>query len=178
MTLGSKALKTWWKKAENAGFHLFSFLAHVSTKCSSWAIVIALCPASSNWHPSTISWNISSLNHWANLDETWQECSLGEALQKLFKEFNSTHNSGCHGDKKEKKNKIFENLLKLEGVELWYLLCSIHLLVDLCKVYSNVALGSKLVPPRESQEHRNKKWKHSKCFFSETERPRSLIFGM
>ena len=44
-------------------------------------------------------------NHWANLDETWQECSLGEALPKLFKEFNSTHNSGCHGNKKKKNPK-------------------------------------------------------------------------
>ena len=52
-----------------------------------------------------------SPNHWANLDETWQGCSLGEALQKLFKEFNSIHNSGCHGNQKEKKCKIFENLL-------------------------------------------------------------------
>ena len=44
------------------------------------------------------------LNHWANLDETWQGCFLGEALQKLFKEFNSIHNSGCHDNQKEKKN--------------------------------------------------------------------------
>ena len=29
------------------------------------------------------------LNHWANLDETWQGCSLGEALPKLFKRLNS-----------------------------------------------------------------------------------------
>ena len=43
------------------------------------------------------------LNHWANLDETWQGCSLGKALQKLFKRFNSIHNSGCHGNQKEKK---------------------------------------------------------------------------
>ena len=43
------------------------------------------------------------LNHWANLDETWQGCSLGEALPKLFKRLNSSHNSGCHGNQKEKK---------------------------------------------------------------------------
>ena len=43
------------------------------------------------------------LNHWANLDETWQGCSLGEALPKLFKRLNSNHNSGCHGNQKEKK---------------------------------------------------------------------------
>ena len=50
------------------------------------------------------------LNHWANLDDTWQGCSLGDSLQKLFKEFNSIHNSGCHGNQKGKKSKIFENL--------------------------------------------------------------------
>ena len=38
------------------------------------------------------------LNHCANLDETWQGCSLGKALPKLFKRLNSTHNSGCHGN--------------------------------------------------------------------------------
>ena len=43
------------------------------------------------------------LNHWANLDETWQGCSMGEALPKLFKRLNSTPNSGCHGNQKEKK---------------------------------------------------------------------------
>ena len=43
------------------------------------------------------------LNHWVNVDETWQGCSLGEAFQNLFKEFNYIHNSGCHGNQKEKK---------------------------------------------------------------------------
>ena len=43
------------------------------------------------------------LNHWANLDETWQGCSLDEALPKLFKRLNSNHNSGCHGNQNEKK---------------------------------------------------------------------------
>ena len=51
------------------------------------------------------------LNHSANLDETWQGCSFGDALPKLFKRLNSTHNSGCHGNQKEKNSKIFENLL-------------------------------------------------------------------
>ena len=49
------------------------------------------------------------LNHWANLYETWQGCSLGEVLPKLLKRLNSNHNSGCHGNQNEKKNsKIFE----------------------------------------------------------------------
>ena len=41
----------------------------------------------------------------ANLDKTWQECSLGEALQKLLKEFNSNKNSGCHGNKMAENGK-------------------------------------------------------------------------
>ena len=61
------------------------------------------------------------LNHWANLAETWQGCSLGEALPKLFKRLNSTHNSGCRCNQKEKKKiakslKIFFS--KPEGIEL------------------------------------------------------------
>ena len=51
------------------------------------------------------------LNRWANFDETWQGCFLGEALQKSFKEFNFIHNSGCHAIKRKKNCKIFENLL-------------------------------------------------------------------
>ena len=46
------------------------------------------------------------LNHWASLDETWQGSSLDKALQNLFKEFNSTHNSGCHGNQKEKMQNL------------------------------------------------------------------------
>ena len=50
--------------------------------------------------PLTISFKSLLLqNQKANLDKTWQECSLGEALQKLLKEFNSNKNSGCHGNK-------------------------------------------------------------------------------
>ena len=49
-------------------------------------------------------------NHKANLDETWQGCSLGEALQKLFKEFNCFITLVVMAIKR-KKSKIFENLL-------------------------------------------------------------------
>ena len=48
------------------------FLAHLSTKCLERAIVIALCPASVN----NFFGYILLLNHWANLDETLQGCSL------------------------------------------------------------------------------------------------------
>ena len=74
------------------------FLAHLSTKCSDRAIVIALRPSSVN----NFFKHLLLLNYWVNLDETWQGCSLGEAVQKLFKEINSIYNSGCHGNQKEK----------------------------------------------------------------------------
>ena len=35
------------------------------------------------------------------MDQTWQECSLGGLLQKLFTEFDSIKNSGCHGNEIE-----------------------------------------------------------------------------
>ena len=57
-------------------------------------------------HPSCVVHNFFKylllLNHQANLDETWQGYSLGEALPTLFKRLNSNHNSGCHGNQKEK----------------------------------------------------------------------------
>ena len=49
--------------------------------------------------------NLLLQNQKANLDKTWQECSLGEALQKLLTEFNSNKNSGCHGNKMAENGK-------------------------------------------------------------------------
>ena len=49
--------------------------------------------------------NLLLQNQKANLDKTWQECSLGEALKKLLKEFNSNKNSGCHGNKMAENGK-------------------------------------------------------------------------
>ena len=40
-------------------------------------------------------------NRWANLDKTWQECSLGSPLQKVFTKFDSNKNSGCHSNEIE-----------------------------------------------------------------------------
>ena len=50
-------------------------------------------------------------NRLANLDQTWQECSLGDPLQKLFTEFDSIKNSGCHGNEIEFFKQFFKNLL-------------------------------------------------------------------
>ena len=38
-------------------------------------------------------------NGWANLNQTWQECSkVGGPLQKMFTEFDSIKYPGCHGN--------------------------------------------------------------------------------
>ena len=84
------------------------FLAHLSTTCSGGAIVtgrrpsvcLSICPSVNNFFK-----NLLLQNQKANLDKTWQECSLGEALQKLLKEFNSNKNSGCHGNKMAENGK-------------------------------------------------------------------------
>ena len=99
-------------------FHAFlDFLAHLSTTCSGGAIVTghrpssvrpsvcpsvrpSICPSVNNFFK-----NLLLQNQKANLDKTWQECSLGEALQKLLKEFNSNKNSGCHGNKMAENGK-------------------------------------------------------------------------
>ena len=47
-------------------------------------------------------------NCWANLDQTWQECALGGPLQKLFTEFDSIKNSGCHGNEMEFFKQLFK----------------------------------------------------------------------
>ena len=50
-------------------------------------------------------------NHWANSDQTWQECSLGRPLQNLFTEFDWIKNSGCHGNEIDFFKQFFKNLL-------------------------------------------------------------------
>ena len=90
-------------------FQQYLFLAHLSTTCSGGAIVTGHRPASvrPSACPSVNNFfkNLFLQNQNANLDKTWQECSLGEALQKLLKEFNSNKNSGCHGNKMAENGK-------------------------------------------------------------------------
>ena len=77
------------------------------------AIVTGHCPASArpSVRPSVNNFfkNLLLQNQKANLDKTWQECSLGEALQKLLKEFNSNKISGCNkmAENGKKSLKIF-----------------------------------------------------------------------
>ena len=66
---------------------------------SSSGVRPSICPSVNNFFELLLQ------NQKANLDKTWQECSLGEALQKLLKEFNSNKNSHCHGNKMAENGK-------------------------------------------------------------------------
>ena len=85
---------------------------------SSSGVRLSVCPSvRPSVHPSVrpsvnnFFKNLLLQNQMANLDKTWQECSLGEALQKLLKEFNSTKTLVAMATKWLKMEKIFKNLL-------------------------------------------------------------------
>ena len=78
---------------------LIRLLAHLSTTCSRGAFRVVRC----------LSCVVP--NRWANLDQNWQECSLGGLLQKLFTEFDSIKNSGCYGNEIEFFKQFLKNLL-------------------------------------------------------------------
>ena len=84
------------------------FLAHLSTTCSRGALRVVRCLSCV---VNNFLKHLPLPNRWANLDQTWQECSLGGPLQKVFKEFDSVKNSGCHGNKLEFFKQFFKNLL-------------------------------------------------------------------
>ena len=86
------------------------FLAHLSTTCSRGAFRVVRCPSCviNNFFK-----HLLLPNCWASLDQTWQECSLGGPLQKLFTEIDSIKNSGCHGIEIEFFKQFFKNLLLL-----------------------------------------------------------------
>ena len=79
----------------------FFFLAHLST-CSRGASRVVMCPS---FVVSNFFKHLLLPNRWANLDQTWQECSLGVT------EFDFIKNSGCHGNKFEFFKQFFKNLL-------------------------------------------------------------------
>ena len=83
-----------------------TFLAHLSTTCSRGAfrvVMFARCVVNNFIKHFLLP------NHWASLDQTWQECSLGGPLQNLFTEFDSIKNSGCHGNKIEFFKQFYKN---------------------------------------------------------------------
>ena len=67
-------------------------------------------------------------NRWANLDQTWQECSLGGPLQKVFKEIDSIKNSGRHGKEIELFKQFFKNLL-------WNRRSDFEIILQECSLY-------------------------------------------
>ena len=91
------------------------FLAHLSTTCSRGTFRVVKCPSSVVRCASCVVNNFFKHlllpNRWANLDQTWQECSLGGPIQKLFTEFDSIKNSGCHGNEIDFFKQFFKNLL-------------------------------------------------------------------
>ena len=112
---GKKLLKTLLEKKKmlvtniSSSPKMFSTsLAHLSTMCSRGAFRVVMCLLSviNNFFQ-----HLLLPNRWANLDQTWQGCSLGVPLQKLFTEFDSIKNSGCHGNEIEFFKQFFKNLV-------------------------------------------------------------------
>ena len=99
-------LKTLWEKYKLLITSSLSFSHSVFSSPEHKVLMVSFCD-----RPMSVVHNFFKhlllLNHWANLDETWQGCSLGEALPNLFKRLNSNHNFGCHGNQNEKNSKIF-----------------------------------------------------------------------
>ena len=87
----------------------YLYLAHLSTTCSRGAFMVVICPLCviNNFFK-----HLFLPNCLANSDQTWQECFLGGPLQKLFTEFDSIKNSGCHGNKMEFFKQFFKSFLR------------------------------------------------------------------
>ena len=87
-------------------------LSHLSTTCSRGAFRVVRCLSCvvNNFFK-----HLLLPNRWTNLDQTWQECSLGGPLQKSFTEFYSIKNFGCHGNKIEFLSNSLKNLLLRKG---------------------------------------------------------------
>ena len=76
--------------------YFYLFLAHLSTKCSWWAIVISLCPSSVVRALSTLCFKRLLLqNSSTDFEIILQEGSLGDPLPKLLKPFRSVEQDGC-----------------------------------------------------------------------------------
>jgi len=107
---------------------LDDFLAHLSTKCSGWAIVTGLCPSFVARRSSIFLLKRLLLwNRFMDFDQTSQDWSLGSPLPKLFKWFSLVASVG-HWTKKGFQNAIFKNLLvwnyKAQSFHIWYVASS------------------------------------------------------
>ena len=83
--------------------------------------------------------------HKASCNQTLQECSLDEALSKMFKEFNSMKNSGCPSNKKGKFGKILKILSETMRPRATKFGMQVHL-VDLYQDCSNYSPAVKNGP--------------------------------
>ena len=71
------------------------FLAHLSTKCSWWAIVISLCPSSVVRALSTFCFKQLLLqNNSTDFEIILQEGSLDDPLPEMLKSFRSVKQDG------------------------------------------------------------------------------------
>ena len=84
---------------------IFTFLAHLSTKCSAWAFIIGWLSVVRRRASTFTFKHLLLINHWDNFNQTSQECSLGGPLPDSFKKTVSMQNSGCHGNRKKKLKK-------------------------------------------------------------------------
>ena len=90
---------------------LDTFLAHLSTKCSWWAIVTSLCPSYVVGALSTFCFKRLLLqNIQTDFEIILQEGSLGDPLPKLLKPFRSVEQDGRQSSR-AKNRKTFKRLL-------------------------------------------------------------------
>ena len=91
-------------------------LAHLSTKYLGGAFRMGMCPSSVVRHPSCVVNNFfkhpsSPPKLLGQFGSNLAGMFLGCPLQKLFTEFDSIKNSGCHGNEMEFFKQFFKNLL-------------------------------------------------------------------
>ena len=147
-----------WQEMHAQYITSLSFLAHLSTRCSGWAIVIDQCPApmclSVNNYLKNLLQQISMkfhrndpwVMHFQKTSKIW--CSWGQNWP------------GRGGHKLEHRNKENQlqnsSSLKLEGLELWYLVFSISLWTFINLFIWFLWGQNWLHPGGHKLEHRNK----------------------
>ena len=136
----------------------FSFLAHLSTKCSGCAIVTGLCPSSVVViRPSCVVRQLFNLNIISSETAHWILTNLNRNdSQVVLYQSCSNRSIWLHMQVTGSKNRFIKcnlkksSCLKLQGSELSYLVYSI-IQRSSTKVVQIIPLGSKLTPPRGSQ---------------------------
>ena len=119
---GRNHLKTLLEKEKVLEINIFSFFSSPEHK----VLGVSYCdrPMSIVCRPSSVNNFFKHLlNHRANLDETWQGCSLGNDLQKCSKNLIPSITLVAMATKRKKKmqNLWKSSSLKLDDIVLWYL---------------------------------------------------------